>query len=353
LGTLFTNGFPPYVLSAAVVLLWIHEYEPKAGIISQSFHLSAAVYCLFLIHPGPVAFLIIPAFIMGIRILLVSKRNGAVRTLVACSISLGILIFVIWTMRQTTGKFGWRQLLQSGGCKAPGLITASITLILFAFATWRLKKQIVHDPLLQVGISGAVSVGVFAGITLYFTGNIQYYAIKQYYIWQALAGIIILKYFQQKFHGKHKLISFGLVGFVLSSSMYFPGRNSGPWMGVAPQAFSATLDSTTWRGQIVDVRTLMKEISLIPNYPAACYISKAGSTQSDINSRWLNAFTSKSKMTDKCFGGFWNSDNLSPAIFSQRLRNLNLNFVVFTDKNYPGYDHSTVPKNVTYTQILN
>ena len=333
LGTLFTNGFPPYILSSCVILLWLIESNRQNGLISFTLNLCMAIFCVFVIHPGPMNLLVLPALIVFVRIIK-KTREGNWRTgAVAAGLSISVLMYLIWTMGQTSGKFGWHQILQPGGCKAPGLFSAMTALICFIYVIYRSRTLIASDPLIQVGISGMISVALFSALTIWFTGSIQYYAIKQFYIWEFFAGIIIIRYCLLSLKEKQTtiLLYLLLISSILSAPMIFPGNHSGPWMGVFPEGLKASIQSSVWENQIVNAQLLLKQGKIAMKLSDKCFITKIGSHPSDLNSRWLNSFSTPVHMSDPCFGGFWNSDQTNLNLLASKLHKVDLKFVIFSD----------------------
>ena len=99
---------------------------------------------------------------------------------------------------------------------------------------------------------------------------------------------------------------------------------------------SSSVDKSVWDSQIVKVgkiRSGLEAVNSEKNSSAECLILRAKDSESDLNSRWINALNVEPSITSRCFAAFWNSTPLTRDELELRLKELEGNFLILTDVN--------------------
>ncbi len=333
-GILFTNGFVPYAAGAFILALLVAVYPMCVSSVEKVLTIAASVFLLSLTTPSLVLFLILPALFFGIqelRILIVTRKYW---TLVILSAAvLVILGSILWVSHKTTSSFGWRQILAGGGAQPPNLYEILIILALFLLILYRLRREIMYDTLLLVSLSGLLSVGLFAAITIAYTGSIQYYAVKQCYVWLIFGTAVVCREFirQNKMNSGGFVAASACLSLVLLLSLTFPKVYSGGFMGTLPNTIMHSLSTENWKSEVVNANVTLSAISA-EKRSGECLILRYTPYDSDLNSRWLNSLTRQVGITNDCFSGFWNATPLTLSQLQDRLNKLHGPFAVVIDQ---------------------
>jgi hypothetical protein len=350
-GVLLVNGFPPYLLVTLILAYWLKICSDNLSSRIKLLYLSLAAFCISLITPGPIAFLILPGIALLIDLMrqtLPSKQFISFFLSIAPTVLLAALTLVSFT--ETSGTFGWRQILAPGGVHQPNLYLAGgITLLFLVCLVSNLSQKRI-DLLWLTILSGGVSVGLLAVLTLINTGSIQYYAVKQLYVWLPLAAVLIYREFLSNPYSKGKILSrvSATTLSLIAVLGFFNGSQGGNgWMGTLPSAGINVFNQETWPVAIIDADLQIQSAIALHNSKDACRIFRLNPNESDLNSRWANALTNPMRMSSECFGGYWNSSSLTAYEVIDRLGSLDENFLlVFPLSEKAILEKLSIPANI-------
>ena len=165
-------------------------------------------------------------------------------------------------------------------------------------------------------------------LTFMDDGSIGYYAIKQGYIWSFLLNVAALFtyehnkspssiLFKNKKLANEFLIPLLVVGALVGAST--PRVFNGPGMGTLENVISASLGSKLeWKSNGLDAQKILIAARRTKPYKSDCFIYKSNQNFSDLGSRWLNSL-STNKVSNACFGVYWNSDSISAEDMKKRI----------------------------------
>lgn len=332
-GILFSNGFIPYALGAFILALLVAVYPSCVSSVERIFTIAASVFLLSLTTPSLVLFLSLPVLFVGfqeLRILIRSRKYFTLLGLIVMVVA--VLSSILWVSHKTTSSFGWRQILAGGGAQPPNLYEILIILSLFLAILYKSRRKIAHDILYLVSLSGLLSVGLFDAITIAYTGSIQYYAIKQCYVWLIFGAAVLCRDLIRKNgmpDGRFIVLSI-CMSFLLLLPLSFPRVFLGGFMGTLPNAVIHTLATKNWKTEVVDADVTFSTVAA-EKRNHECLILRYSPYDSDLNSRWLNALTREVGITNDCFAGFWNTTPLTLPQLQDRLNKLHGPFVVAID----------------------
>ena len=350
-GVMLVNGFPPYLLVTLILTYWMHFNFRNESIKSRLISLSMAAYSIILITPGPVLFLFLP----GLYLLVVStvdliRTKKAIEFLKNLIMPVLLATLSLTTFKDTSGSFGWRQILAPGGVHKPNLFIAFLIFSLFMVFFLFLLRAKKIDIFWLMAFSGGLSVAAFSFLTYKFTGSIQYYAVKQLYIWLPVGGILMFKYLNSPENLLRKipnLLTVFLISTSIIVSFFYVDRSESGYMGTLPTAILSLESRETWKNSIVNSDGHIQTFLLLDAKQRGCRIYRLNPEESDLNSRWANALSNPINMTESCFGGYWNSSKLSIVELIDKLGNSRGNFLLVLpldqDMKYP---KSIFPANV-------
>lgn len=322
--TLITNGFPPYALSVFIILLWYYVDLDLPNLIGRLATYLSAVFLLLLITPAPLGFMVIPGLKLVIELFILLKKSQNKKLLPSTLFVLASFTFMVFELaNRSSASFGWRQLLEPGGVHQPSILFAILiglgSIYMITKSAWTVLYS---DQLFLIVISGALSVFGLSLLTFLNTGEIRYYAVKQYYVWSAISVIFIvlkLEYSLTKSAGYlgrfYIAFTLGVVLILLSSSF----KSESPFMGELPSVLRATLDKSSWQYQIVDSNVLTY-IDRSSKKGTRCILNRVNPQESDLNSRWANAVSRNFDLSEECFGIYWNSSALEFEGIIERIR---------------------------------
>jgi hypothetical protein len=328
-GTMLVNGFPPYVTVTLVLAYWMSMQKDLQSTSTKLLNLTFAAFVVLLITPGPFAFLIVPGVYLTIKLVteFVKQKDYKVFFMgVAAPLILGGISFFEFT--STSGSFGWRQILAPGGVHRPNLLIVVFILTLFIITS---IKHSFDFSIWLLTFSGALSVAFLSFVTFIYTGSIQYYAVKQLYVWLPLAFLFITSQtWKFEFASKNRIRknSAGFIALFLVFYVFWSSSPSNGFMGTPISAVRNLASHSTWYQSLVYGPNFLNDYqSLISSRPK-CVIFRINPSESDLNSRWANALTNPIRMSSECFGGYWNSSPLTAAEVIDRLRGLDENFLL-------------------------
>jgi hypothetical protein len=334
-GVMASNGFPPYLFGALILNCFILGFNGSENLQQKIFVTCSCIFILVLVAPTLIAFLLLVVIILGVEILKTLRSPHNRKLLyVNVLVPIGFIILVLWFSSRTSSKFGWRQILADGGVHPPNLfvsILISFTSIVFLL---KHRKKLSMNSLTLVYLSGGVSVAFITTLTLSYTGEVQYYAIKQSYVFLQIAAMVLLlgcshlekasKYLKNSLQ---LIVCIVFVVPVLKPSVY-----TGGFMGTLPKAVNVAWDRAQWPSQIMNPQIFENLKSFNPSVNKACIIYKLRDYPGDLSSRWANSLSRGNNISNGCFAGFWNIDSLGPSELISRLEDLPGNFVLFTDE---------------------
>jgi len=329
--TLLFNGFAPYFFSIVLILIWLNYDARNPNKWQKNLTLSLLIYCVSIVTPAPAVFLFFGALLVVFRELKSLAIRGN-KTLVFKNLSPFVLVgsFVLWTFSKSSAGLGWRQLLQAGGLQNINLISSIFIFFITFILLIRNFKRSIDDDLAVIVISGLFSVLALSALTITFTGDLQYYAIKQIYVALFFSVIYCVRSF--KTYNLKALMNFSLIA-VLIIPIFNPIFFKGGFMGVPPRVLIHTVQEVYWNTAPVNAMRLTSLKGLSKNDGSVCYVwrSEDPFTDKDLSSRWLNAMKSHNIISESCFSAYWNNGQLSDAELQEKLANLENDFVIVTD----------------------
>jgi hypothetical protein len=180
-------------------------------------------------------------------------------------------------------------------------------------------------------LSGFLSTALLLAITIIYTGTVQYYAVKQLYVWLPLTGIFVIgQMWKTKFISKNRIGVTVAVVITLSlvSLTFWSSSSSNGWMGTPISAIRNLANQSLWNQSVIYSRNFLNDYEIENSIPPKCIILRINPSDSDLNSRWANALTNPLSMSSKCFDGYWNSSPLSTVDLINRLRDLQENYLL-------------------------
>lgn len=322
-GVLVVNGFPPYLFGFLLVLIWTSTLRLDQPGKKQIYLLGITTLSLQLISPLIVLCIVFPASIIIIREI---RFFWALRRI---QLAIGEIVYIVagailafYFTSMTSSRFGWRQVLSGGGIQVPNIFEAIGILSISAVVLYLERKKILKNGLLLVALSTLASFALLALLTIHYTGTIQYYAIKQFYLCLTLLSAVVIHFLISI---KRTLIksffnTFFVAGVFLFCFFFSASFHKG-FMGTLPNAIRADSQISNWHADSVDAEYLIKVLG-DPTLESenSCIVFRLPAFDSDLNSRWANAISSKTSTSEECFGMYWNSNLLSDAELLSKLK---------------------------------
>ncbi len=345
--TLLLNGFPPYFMSIILILIWLKYDARNMNSWQRNLTLSSCIYAVSMVTPAPAAFLFLGALLITFRelrnLMRGEQRASSLNNLLPF-IFVGAI--VLWSFSKSSAGLGWRQLLQSGGLQNINVFTSLTIFIVTSLLLLGNFKSSVSEDLSVIVISGILSVLALSVLTILFTGNLQYYAIKQIYValfFSSIYFVISIKSYKNRLTFHFFLIGLLLIP-ILNPIFYKTG-----FMGVPPRVFINTIQEESWSTAPVNSLKLMSVNGLSKIDEGVCYVwrSKNPFTDLDLNSRWLNAMKAKNLISENCFHGYWNNVQFTNEDLHVKLSKIKDDFLILTEFPIPEENE----KNVTYVTI--
>lgn len=325
-GTLMVNGFPPYVLGLLVIVIYSSGNLPIQDLNLHSQKFSFSIFLLALIFPAGLLFMIVPGCVLVKRIAEQLLQRQCIASNLTSFGFISIFSTVsLWNLWMTSSNLGWRQVYAGGGVQPPNVFATILLAISSSLTFWYVVKNVSRSVLLQTYVSGVLGVFFLCLITIYFTGSIQYYAIKQFYVLAFFSSLLVClaktDIHDEKIIQVHRapiLILCISLGITLTTPKIFVGG----FMGIPINATKEVLDHNNWTNQIVDATLLTTVQSDPENRDFDCIILISRNGESDLNSRWINALTGEGLVTENCFSAYWNSNSLKIDELVSKLRSL-------------------------------
>ena len=337
-GIFLTNGFIPYAAGILILLIYLVGSNLDQDKTSKYLNAFFATLLLLLISPALVAFLLLPGLITTIKYFREANSSSSYMRIVFILIISSILASIGYFFQVvTSSNFGWRQILSPGGAIKPNIFVALFLLLSIVFTVATKRKWILNNIPIQLVLSGAFSVGLLSTITIIFTGSVQYYAVKQLHVWLVLAALCVATLLTSLKRVAVGVNSLKIVFIILliAPLVTSTALRSG-WMGNMFGVISLSVDKSRWDSQIVKVgkiRSGLETVNSEKNSSVECLILRAKDSESDLNSRWINALNVEPSITSRCFAAFWNSTPLTRDELELRLKELEGNFLILTDVN--------------------
>jgi hypothetical protein len=335
LGVMVSNGFPPYLFGALVLNCFILGFNASENLQDKIFVTCSCIFILALVAPLLIAFLFLHVIILGVEILKTLLSSYQCKQFyVNVLVSVGFIALVLWFSSRTSSKFGWRQILADGGVHPPNLFASILISCTSIVLLLKLRKKLSMNSLSLVYLSGGVSVALISTLTFSYTGQVQYYAIKQSYIFLQFAAMLLLL----GLNHLEKVTKYLKYSFQLLACIVFlvpvlkPSVYTGGFMGTLPKAANVAWDRAQWPSQIMNPKIFEDLKTFSPSANQVCIIYKLRDFPADLSSRWANSLSHGNNISNGCFAGFWNIDSLSPSELISRLEDLPGNFVLFTDE---------------------
>jgi hypothetical protein len=340
--TLLVNGFPPYLMAVNVSLIWLLcDFDEKSlqrsitTLVMATYALSMITPLSFFITTMPLIFLIGKLFLKN----LVDKNFVQFYSVMLLSILMAAVTLQGFT--SSSSGLGWRQLLQFGGVQPVNKITfigITFALVYFAFTK---KRKISNDIFLLMCISTLLSVTILSALTYFLTGNIQYYAIKQIYLFMIVAGVYVGKELVVKKFSAYAGVLFTALVIMANIS---PSFYTGGYMGVLPNAISHTLDRSNWTYEGVNADLILETKREIQN-PNTCIIWRIERSfyQLDLSSRWMNSLKKTDLVSEDCFSAYWNNQDLTTTELIAKLKDKKGDYLLILEAGETG---PSVARNV-------
>ena len=345
--TLLFNGFPPYFMSIILILIWLKYDSRNLNSWQRNLTLSSCIYAVSMVTPAPAAFLFLGALLSTLREfqhLLRGEQIASSLKNISPFIFVGGIVF--WSFSKSSAGLGWRQLLQSGGLQNINVFTSLAIFIATSILLTRNFKNSISEDFSVIVISGMLSVFALSLLTVLFTGNLQYYAIKQIYLalfFSSIYFVISVKSY------KHRSILYVFLVGLLMIPILNPIFYKSGFMGVPPRVLINTIQEESWSTAPVNSLKLMSVDGLSKIDEEICYVwrSKNPFTDMDLNSRWLNAMKEKNLISENCFYGYWNNVQFTNKDLHLKLSKIMEEFVILTELPLPEENE----ENVTYKII--
>jgi len=349
-GVLLVNGFPPYLFGLLVVLMWTSTLEANRIDRGQTYLLGLTVISLLLVSPLLILCIIIPGALIFTREIHGYWGSCQYRLIwlqIFYTGTLGIIAIKINSM--TNSKFGWRQVLAGGGIQPPHVFEAATILVFFIIVLFMQRKRFFGSGIAMVAFSTLVSFTLLAILTISYTGSIQYYATKQFYLCLVTMTIVVMSFlFEAKRSTLWKYLGCAIViGIFLSSFLYSSVFTTG-FMGTLPNAIKADLNVRNWQRNVVDANYLIGMKKEIDSYQHKdCLIFRVDAYDSDLNSRWANAIANSNSTSEACFSVYWNSNQLTDQQLLARMKSSQIDFVLIIGKSQANKFTRKLPANVS------
>jgi len=314
-GVIVVNGFPPYLFGLVIILIYLAVQDRNENFFRQSLKIGATIFLLIIVCPAGLFFIFVPTifffgrWIRSFRIHLFRRYH----LLQILPILLYSLISLL-VLSETSANLGWRQIYAGGGIQPLNYFGAAVIFFLSLMLAIKHFKSLVDNMFFQVYLSGTLSTLALIAITVIFTGNIQYYAIKQVYLWQFVTSVFIcflLHHFSTQLGVLSKSFAIIILSGALVSTSLVPKVFLGGFMGTPLNAIKHTLQSESWSSEVVDGRSIYERAKLANRTNQDCLIMISRGGESDLNSRWLNSLDSDGLVTEACFAMYWNTSGMT------------------------------------------
>lgn len=333
-GVLLTNGYPPYLYSLLILLLIVLALRREVDLARLITWISVGLHLLLISQPLIAMNLIFVSLIIFCRVvkkLFSFKMQMSDYLSLALGLALGFL--TLFMVNDTSESFGVSQLLVVGGVQS------------LSIEFWLIQSALLPITLytcFRNGCLSTYSVLIFSltlpfvflmTLTLLDSGSVGYYAIKQAYVWSYFLNLAAI-YVATKSKGfafpqstkvtlsRVLLVFLVILGFAAGTIRQ--NNYNGPYMGNLMKVVQASLGSkNSWSSAGLDSRHLLRASRIALSSSAECFVYRNGELFSDLGSRWLNAL-SKNKVSNSCFGVYWNAELILEPEMNKRIQNSRL-----------------------------
>ena len=334
-GILLTNGYPPYLYSLLILLLLMIVLAGDLKLGNTILWISIGLH-LTLISQPLVAMNLIAPFLFAAGYFVMTIFRGSIVPKDFRSFALGcILGFITFKMVSGTSEnFGISTLKEPGAGQSLSIQYWVIQLILLIFVLYASFSKKLPLFTYMILISTLFPLLFLISLTFMDDGSIGYYAMKQGYIWSFLLNIAALITYENnrnpssilvkdKNRANKFLISLLVVGALVGTST--PRGFNGAFMGTLENVIGASIGSKLeWKMSGLDAQKVLIAARRAKPYKSDCFVYRSNQNYSDLGSRWLNSL-SKNKVSNACFGVYWNSDSISAQDIKQRIIDSKLN----------------------------
>jgi hypothetical protein len=228
---------------------------------------------------------------------------------------ISVLAFIsLYSFGESSATLGWRQILAPGGVHKPNIqLTILLLITYFLYVAFNHSKKS-SDYSFLIAMSGTLSMVVLVVLNLVYTKGIQYYSVKQFYLWSALVSVVIFRFLiSEKTEHRflmHSVMSKAFVVVPVTSVILSLNASNG-FMQDLPNSLLAITNQNNSQSYLVNGSKQVQLSNIDTLSDNTCLFYRVGGEESDLNSRWANALSSPIFMPEDCFGIYWNSSNLS------------------------------------------
>jgi hypothetical protein len=349
-GVIVVNGYPPYLFGLVIILICLVVQDRNEDFFRQSLKIGATIFLLTIVCPAGLFFIFVPTILFLGRWI----RSFRIHLLRRCHL-LQILPILLYSwvsflvLGETSANLGWRQIYAGGGIQPLNYFGAAVIFFLSLMLAIKQFKSLVDNIFFQVYLSGTLSTLALIAITVIFTGNIQYYAIKQVYLWQFVSSVFIC-FLLHRFSRHLGVPSKSFTIIILSGALVFtslvPKVFLGGFMGIPLNAIKHTFQSESWSSEVVDGRSIYERAKLANRANQDCLIMISRGGESDLNSRWLNSVDSDGLVTEACFAMYWNTSNMTLTDRISLASRSKLRLFIYVPKEVFNLSDDNLPNNV-------
>lgn len=326
-GILYTNGFGPYLVGILIILL-VLSATMNTSSFEQQITLHVLGTSLLLITTPALVFSFIPSMTVALFV-----NRDSYNVLIKSKQFIPSLLFGLLALTihfQTSSNFGWRQLLGDGGVQPPSLAFVILISLISLYYLINFFRKFDTNQFSLVIISLLVTTVVLICLNVYYTGTINYYAIKQFHVF---SGFLCVYFVQRYCFTKRKKMLFRTMTVMLLAvsviGIIKPKQYTGAFMGHLFETVTNAAFRSDWQNEIVDANSILSALEKTENSSDKCLIYHVGLNQIDLNSRWLNSIGNARSITQECFMSFWNRQDMILSNFLATLSN-RVEYLVFT-----------------------
>lgn len=324
-GVLFTSGFPPYLLGIVVFLLWLLASlgeESNRALLPTSL----SIPIIQVVCPAMLPFLFLPLLSVSYKYVksAISKRVSQ-KSFIEGMFLLSLALITLLLLKNMSGSAGWRQILLPGGVQPPYLVTYGTCFILAFFMVFR-SETIIKLALM----SSLIATTFFIYLTVSETGSIQYYAVKQFYLFLILAAFIS-SYLVARKPGLLNVSTSLVLATVILIPAFRPHIFQGGFMGTLPKAIVDTSSRVEWSNEPVNSLAIVEDLKNVSDLDFSCIVIRDLPSEADLSSRWLNTLNAQNLISDECFSIFGNPQSMDLEELAIRINKSELSVLVILD----------------------
>lgn len=328
-GILLTNGYPPYLYTLLILLLLIIVLASDLKLGNMILWISIGLHLTLISQPLVAMNLIVPfLFATGYFVLTIFRGSFALKDFRSFVLGCALGLITLNMVRGTSENFGISTLKEPLVGQTLSIQYWVIQLILLIFVFYASFSKKLPLFTFMILISAMLPLLFLISLTFMDDGSIGYYAMKQGYIWSFLLNIVALIAYE---HNKSPssilvkdknlankfLITLLVVGALVGTST--PRGFNGAFMGTLENVIGASLGSKfEWKLSGLDAQKILTAARRTKSYKSDCFVYRSNKNYSDLGSRWLNGL-STNKISNACFGVYWNSDSISAEDLKKRI----------------------------------